>query len=130
MQSTTPDVVVLAHQFLQWLGVLVVAPAVSLIYFLTSPKDQPLNARVLASSPGLIVALFYLGAGLVHDWKLSKPSYGIPFAIALLLPIGLILLSFAIYRGPKYVHFLQLANLICIFWTFFVGGMAITGDWL
>lgn len=130
MHSTSPDVVEVVYQFLQWLGVVFVAPTVSLIYYLTSPKSQQLSARLLVSSPGVLVALLYLFAGVVYDRKLSNPDYGIPFALTLLIPLGLILLSLAIYRGPKHVHFLQLANLICLVWTLFLGSMAITGNWL
>lgn len=130
MYSAIADALAASQHTLQWLGVLVAAPMVSLIYFLASPKSQPMNGRLLASAPGVLIALFYLGAGLVHVRKLSTPSFGLPFAVMLLLPLGLMLLSFAIFRGPKRVHLLQLVNLVCLFWTFFVGSMAVTGNWL
>jgi hypothetical protein len=119
-----------AIRFLQWQGVLLVGPAMSLIYFAASPNSQRVYARLFASSHGVVIALLYLAAGLVHEWKLSKPSYAAPFTVTLLLPLGLMLLSLFVYRGPKYVHGLQVVNLLCLFWTSFVGGMAVTGDWL
>ncbi len=117
-------------RFMQWNGVLIVGPTLSLVYFWTSPKQQALLTRGLASSHGIVLALMYLAAGLVYEFKLSKPSYGWPFAISMLLPLGLMALSLRIYAGPKYVHLLHLVSLYALLWTMFVGGMAITGDWL
>jgi hypothetical protein len=48
----------------------------------------------------------------------------------LLVPATLIAASFFLYKGPKSLHWLQLINIACLLWTGFVGGMAVTGDWL
>lgn len=117
-------------RFMQWNGVLIVPTLISLVYFWTSPKQQGLATRLWASCHGIVLASIYLGAFFISEMKLSEPIYGWLFAISMLLPLSLMALSFFLYEGPTYVHLLHLVGLICVLWTMFVGGMAITGNWL
>ena len=74
--------------------------------------------------------MLYVGALIFSAIGISKPGYGVPFLATLLVPVALIVLSFFLYEGRKSLHTLQLVNLLCIAWTFFIGSMAITGEWL
>jgi hypothetical protein len=114
----------------QWYLAPILALLVSAVYFATSPKLQPLSVRLLASSAGLFISTIYCVAGVIALLRLSRSGFGAPFAVAVTLGLGLIGLSFWLYRGKKLVHLLQLINLACLAWTGFIGGMAITGRWL
>jgi hypothetical protein len=108
----------------------VIAMAISVVYFKRSPKDQPLAQRLLVSAHGVVIAAIYLCALYVWWSGSSRESYGRPYAIAFMVPVALIAVSFWKFRGPRSTHLFQLANLFCIAASYFLGGMAITGDWL
>jgi hypothetical protein len=103
---------------------------VSVIYFRNSPKDQSLSRRLLVSAHGIILAAIFIGAIVVWQIGSARASLGAPFAITLIVPLVLTVATFIWFRGPRYIHAIQVVNLFCLAATFFVGGMAITGDWL
>lgn len=106
------------------------AIAISVVYFRRSPTDQSLSQRLLVSAHGVAIAALYLCA-LAFMWSgSSHTALGQPFAFTLLIPVLLIAVSFLKFRGPRTTHLFQLVNLFCLATTFFIGGMAITGDWL
>jgi hypothetical protein len=119
-----------ALDWAQWYLAPILALAVSVVYLATSPKLQSLSARLWASSAGFFIATIYCVAAAIAALRLSRVALGVPFDIAVFLGLGLIGLSFWMYRGKKVVHLLQLVNLACLAWTGFIGGMAITGRWL
>lgn len=103
---------------------------ISAIYFAKSPRDQSLTDRIAASAHGASICLIYLAAWLIALTRESAMRFGIPFLLLLLVPAILITVSFVFFKGPKSLHWLQLVNIACLLWTGFVGGMAVTGDWL
>jgi hypothetical protein len=104
--------------------------AISVVYFRRSPKVQPLAERALVSAHGFVIAAIYICAMCIWWSGASRASLGLPYAFSLLIPLSLIIVSFLKFRGPRSTHFLQLANVFCLGATFFIGGMAVTGDWL
>jgi hypothetical protein len=130
VEPTTLGPVATALVWAQWYLAPILALSVSAAYLTTSPKTQPLSERLLASSAGMFIAAIYCLAGTIALLGLSRPGLATLFAVALLLAIGLIGLSFRLYRGRKRVHLLQFINVACLAWTGFVGGMATTGRWL
>jgi hypothetical protein len=115
---------------LVWYSAPVAATVVSVIYFLCSKADASLSRRLVTSAHGLVIATLYVLAMSVAITRRSDPAFGAPFTIMLLLPVVLIVVSVLLYRGGKELHWLQLLNVACLAWTGFVGGMAVTGDWL
>lgn len=130
MQSEDPFIIVAAFAIAQFWIAPILALAISGIYFFTSPAAQALSRRLVASLHGAVIAALYLGALMFNAAGISKPGYGIPFLATSLLPVALIALSFVLYEGRRSLHALQMVNLLCMTWTFFIGGMAITGEWL
>jgi Ni,Fe-hydrogenase I cytochrome b subunit len=61
---------------------------------------------------------------------MATPRLATPFLVLLLLPLSLIVDSFFLFRGRRIFHWLQVLNILCLIWTGFVGGMAVTGHWL
>ncbi|HEY1104021.1 MAG TPA: hypothetical protein VGE70_11430 [Burkholderiaceae bacterium] len=112
-----------------WLAPLLTL-LVSIVYFRTSPSGQGMAERLAVSAHGCVIAVLYFGA-LTFWWAgASRPAYGKLFAYSLLVPLVLMGFAFVKFRGKASVHLLQIVNLVGLFWTFFVGSMAITGDWL
>lgn len=103
--------------------------AISAVYFLRSPSNQALFQRMLVSAHGLSISVIYLSATAISWTKKADSTLGRPFAIALVIPLVLIVI-FALYRGRRTTHWFQVLNFVCLAWVSFVGGMAITGDWL
>ena len=130
MQQSSTGTLLAAFAIAQfWLAPLLAA-AISAVYFRASPTDQPLLQRLVASGHGAAIAILYGGALAFSAFGISKQSYGLPFMGLLLVPVFLAGLSFALFRGRKYIHLLQILNLACLAWTLFIGGMAVTGEWL
>jgi hypothetical protein len=82
------------------------------------------------SAHGITIATLYLGAVAVWQLGASKVKYGTPFAFAFLIPLALMVYAIITYPGPRSIHWLQLLNFVAIFWSAFIGTMAITGGWL
>jgi hypothetical protein len=118
--------------WLTWSGYVLVAPvlaaAISGVYFVASPRTQPLRNRILASAHGAAIALLYAAAWMVLISGQSSLWLGNLFAFLLLLPLSLIIISFFFYQGPKSVHWLQIINGVCLLWTGFTGIMLVTGE--
>jgi hypothetical protein len=110
------------------LAVPFLAGLVSVVYFMASPKSQPMRKRLMASAHGAVIVMLYALAWLVIIVGVSRPSMFLPFAILLLFPGVLIATSFFVYKGPRAVHWLQVPNVACLLWTGFAGGMLITGQ--
>jgi hypothetical protein len=104
--------------------------AISVAYYRMGKNVQTATVRFLTSAHGLIAAVLYIGALLLWELRLSRLEFAIPFLALYLLPLASIIYSFVRFSGSKLVHLLQLPNLALMFYTSFVGGMAVTGDWL
>lgn len=118
-----------AAALIQWFWAPVAAAAVSFAYFRSS-KNLRLGERLAVSAHGLSIVLVYVGALLVAAVGLSRASLLYPFWSLFLLPLGLVGFALVRFRGNGAVHLLQLINLLSAGWSFFVGTMAVTGDWL
>lgn len=130
MELTSQSILTVLYTWIQGMLAPVLALSVSAVYFFTSPKTESLSKRLLASAHGLSIAALYLAAMTIFWTNTAHPKFQIPFLFSLVIPALLIGISFFIYRGNKTVHFLQLLNLLCLSWTFFIGSMAVTGKWL
>jgi hypothetical protein len=78
----------------------------------------------------VVIAVIYVAAIVVWERGAAQDSLAKFFAVICIIPLLFMVASFIWFRGLRYIHFLQLGNVLCLFATFFIGGMAITGDWL
>jgi hypothetical protein len=107
-----------------------IAMLISAIYFFGSKADDSLFRRILTSIHGFAMTALYAIAWAISMTRQSDAGYGVPYAIGLLVPAALIVLALFRFRGNKKLHWLQIPNVACLVWIGFIGGMAITGDWL
>lgn len=119
----------LAAAVAQWAWAPVIAASISALYF-RHARALPAWQRVLGSVHGVLLALLYAGALLIGASGLSAPSLAYPFWAALVLPLVSAALGFTWVRRPGAIHGSLLALLACAAWTFFIGTMAVTGQWL
>jgi F0F1-type ATP synthase assembly protein I len=130
MESALRHVFGIALSFVEGSLAPLLAVAVSVIYFCRSPQTEPIMRRIAASAHGIAIALIYVGALSLNFAHLESQRWSTPFSIILLLPLMLIVLFVLLFRGHPETHWFQLLNLLCLAWTAFIGGMAVTGDWL
>ena len=104
--------------------------AVSLAYFLAAARTMSWGARFATSSHGAVGALLYGAAWAIGSSGNSRFEYEFPYLISFGVPVALIFGSFAAWKGPLQIHLLQLLNLPALLLALFIGGMAITGNWL
>lgn len=114
---------------IQWLGAPVVSAAISSVYFVKA-RRLVFGRRVAVSAHGALLLLIYLVAAVVHQTGTFRPALVWPFLGAFIAPALSILFALAWYRGNKALHLLILPLLYCGLWIAFIGGMAVTGDWL
>ncbi len=107
-----------------------IAVAISVMYFLRSDSNANLLRRVISSAHGVTIAIIYAIAFAITLAGYAEPPKIIPFVVALLVPVALILISLFDYPGNSRIHRWQVLNVACLLWTWFMGSMAITGDWL
>jgi hypothetical protein len=104
---------------------------VSGVYYFFDFEETQHRVRILVSAHGALGALLYVVALFVWDVSPNhRPWAAWPYALLFLLPLASIVYSFVRFRGPKWLHVIQLANLWAFPYALFIGGMAITGDWL
>ncbi len=103
------------------------AALISVAYFRSSATTQSFARRVLASAYGIVIALFYLGAWMVYLTHHANDIWARPFTILMVIPLGLIAISFVAFRGRMMVHLLQLPLLLCLLWVWLRGTVIITG---
>jgi hypothetical protein len=117
----------LALFHLVWAPVL--AGAISCVYFVRWDSGTALE-RVALSAHGALLGWLLVLAWLVGATGAARQSFATPFALAFLVPTALAVAALFRFQGNKVVHLLQLPLLACGFWIWFVGTMAITGEWL
>jgi hypothetical protein len=104
---------------------------ISAAYYFASPQGEPIWRRLTVSAPGALISALYFTV-MFRFWGYSNraPEYEVPFCFMLAVPLCLIVISLILFRGPKALHLLQLLNFIFLAWTWFMGSMAISGDYL
>jgi hypothetical protein len=129
MEQTTASpflIPLLIWEMLAPILVLILAPLVSLAYFLASPRSESVRRRLLVSAHGAVIASVWLVVASIGE----RPAWGTAFTLLMLVPLALIGFSFFAFRGRPSVHILQVVNLVALGWTYFIGSMSITGKWL
>ena len=108
----------------------IVMAGISAAYFVADHSNTTLNHRILTSAHGAAAAILNVVALAIWIAGRSQLSYSVPYLWLHAVPVALIVVLLVAYRGPKWIHILQLPNLVAMFWGLFVGSMAITNDWL
>jgi hypothetical protein len=116
-------------------GLILYGPAIlmvgiSITYFIAASPAASLRQRALTSAHGLAAALVFAGAIAVWASRRSGPAFGIAFLVLYLVPLALVVISFAQYEGPRRMHLLQGPNLGSMACSGPIGFMASTGEWL
>jgi hypothetical protein len=114
---------------LQWLWAPIVAALVSCIYFAQSTNSS-FRERLAVSVHGALLALIFLVALMVGFFGLAHRSFAVPFWAALFFPAISALVALVRFQGVATVHWMQVPLLAAAAWIYFVGTMAITGEWL
>jgi hypothetical protein len=112
-----------------WLPATFVMVVISVVYYVTNQSDR-IGIRLFVSAHGLLGAVVFSAAIATWVAKLSSVSLVWPFTLLFVLPVASMLVSLVSHRGSKLVHLLLVPELMCLAWAWFVGGMAITSDWL
>lgn len=105
---------------------------VSILYFVLDRRDTPMRLRLATSSHGAIAFVLFLVGYLVGALLRGgyRPYLAWPYLLSFLVPLCFAFYALWKYRGPRLLHVLQGPNIAAMLWVMFVGGMAITGDWL
>jgi hypothetical protein len=104
---------------------------ISAAYFWLGKRETDLRTRVFVSLHGLSAALLYFGALVLWEVTQAYRPWAVwPFLLLHLIPVASIIYSLFRFSGPKLLHLTQVANIACMAQTIFIGGMAVTGDWL
>jgi len=104
---------------------------VSILYYLLDYKEENVRIRIMVSAHGAIAAIIFLLVMFI-TWSetVYRPWAGLPFLLVHIFPLASVIYAFIKFKGNKVVHLLQVVNLFCVMNTLFIGGMAVTGDWL
>jgi hypothetical protein len=117
--------------YIEWYGAPAVMAGVSAAYYFAYRGRPAYGRRLLCAAHGVAGVALYFGAlALWASNPVYRPSLAWPYATLYLLPLALIVVALIKFTGPKLIHLLQLPNLCAMYWSLFVGGMAVTGDWL
>jgi len=96
-------------------------------YFRSSTPTQSFARRALSSAHGIAIALLYLCAWIVYVTHHANDAWARPFGVLMVIPLGLIAMSFVVFRGRMMVHLLQLQLLLCLLWVWLRGTVIVTG---
>jgi len=101
---------------------------ISLLYWY---KDNNKGIKHIVVSAHSVFMLILLGAALIIGFNiLTHKLLLIPFYILLFGAVLSIVFSFKYFTGSKWLHLTHILNIPVLLWTYFVGSMALTGDWL
>ena len=107
---------------------LVLSVVVSWVYW--RKIRGTIRTRLLASCHSISLLIILILALLFGLNGFNSLSFQAPFTIILLMPIASVLYSLKVFDGDKRIHTLHLWNLVALIWTWFIGSMAVSGDWL
>ena len=107
---------------------LVISVGVSWVYW--QKIKASVLTRLFASFHSISLLVVLVVALLLGLNGFSSLSFQTPFTLTLLMPVASIAFSIKAYDGLKRIHILHLWNVVALIWTWFIGSMALTGDWL
>lgn len=113
-----------------WVALALVPLGVSVAYLGAAPRDRSLVQRLITSAHGAALSVLWLGALLVGVLGTPLQSNWEVLGSVCLLPLALIVHSLWQYGGSKWVHALQLVNVVWLLALLVFGRMAVTGVWL
>jgi hypothetical protein len=105
----------------------IAAALISVVYFWAYTPAASLVRRTLASAHGVTTAALYAGAWLVYLTHHASDAWAPVFAKLMLVPLGLSIASFHLFRGNRLVHLLQLPHVLCLLWVWLRGTVVVTG---
>jgi hypothetical protein len=103
---------------------------VSVIFWLKD-SNKPI-IKLLISMHSILLLLILVGAMYI-GLKLqiyNNPYINIVFLLLLLISIASASTSIALFTGSKWYHLFHIWNLFAFLLTGFIGGMALSNDWL
>jgi hypothetical protein len=107
---------------------ILISISVSLIYWI---KDSNTGIKRISVSAHSVILLAIFGATFVIGYYgYSDKSLLMPFYFLLAVPIASMIASLILFTGSKWIHLVHIWNLLALPWTWFVGSMAVSGDWL
>ncbi len=117
------------YLFCYWLPTSFVMVVTSFVYF-SSNRSTRLGTRLGVSVHGLLGTALFSGAVALWMTGGSRDSLAWPFTLLFVLPLASMLAALLFHRGTRIAHLLLAAELFCLALAWFVGGMAITDEWL
>ena len=130
MQPIAPHWVEVLLDFAAWYLAPIVSFLISVVYYRASGGQVTPLWRVVISAHGVTITLIYIGATVVALSGHADLRLGPVFTWALVAPLTSMIAALVKFKGRKMTHLLLVPNLACLLWVGFIGGMAITGDWL
>lgn len=112
-----------------WLPATCVMVVISVVYFVAD-RSSRVGTRLMSSAHGLLGAALFSAAIAIWVAGFSSISLVWPFTLLFALPVVSMFASLALHRGSKLIHLLLVPELLCLAWAWFIGGMAVTNDWL
>ena len=110
---------------------VVVMLFVSGAYYFLDIGETHRRVRIFVSAHGAAGALLYVAALITWDVAPNyRPWAAWPYLLLFLLPLASVIYALVRFRGPRWLHVIQLFNLWAFAYALFIGGMAVTGDWL
>lgn len=101
---------------------------ISGLYWYTGKNRGFKHVAVSAHS---VLLLLILGFALtIGVFEFTNQICLVLFYVLLSIPVLSIVLSLKYFTGSKWCHLTHIWNMAALFWTWFIGGMAISGDWL
>lgn len=104
-----------------WIAPLAAMLLVSFTYFRASPSNAPLGARLAVSAHGVAGAILFLVAPALALVGLASPAWRVPYLALWALPLALVAAALRWFPGPKWVHTLQLINIMAMAWAVVMG---------
>ena len=99
----------------------------SFAYFASINTKESRLFQLVTSAHGLLAAVLFVSAVLLQSViPSSSHLLVIAFTSLYLVPAGLVVISLAMYPGPKVLHFLQLLNIPAMLWAFLASVILLT----
>lgn len=94
-------------------------------------KDTNKGLKHVTVSAHSAFLLLILGLALAMGaFEFTNQISLVLFYVLLSIPVFSMVFSLRYFTGSKWYHLTHIWNMAALLWTWFIGGMAITGDWL